>query len=150
MVQTNQFLAYGALVGGPQSDDTFEDSRGWCCAAYNEVAIDYNAGFTGAVARLVDYYKDQKLFSDCTLDLGWDHVNATIVSHSLQSPALLALTSKLFEGAQPFCQSYLACPSGVYSCSQAGGICTTLGSSSSWKPGVSHRFQAGWQRLIRI
>ena len=112
-VQTNQFLAYGALVGGPQSDDTFEDSRGWCCAAYNEVAIDYNAGFTGAIARLVDYYKDQKLFSDCTLDLGWDHVNATIVSHPLQSPALLALTSTLCEEAQPLCESYLACPSGV-------------------------------------
>ena len=79
-MQTNKFLAYGALVGGPQSDDTFEDSRGWCCAAYNEVAIDYNAGFTGAVARLVDYYGDQKLFSDCGLDLGWEHPNATLVS----------------------------------------------------------------------
>ena len=67
-------------MGGPQSDDTFEDSRGWCCAAYNEVAIDYNAGFTGALARLVDYYKDQKLFSDCSLDLGWEHPNATLVS----------------------------------------------------------------------
>jgi hypothetical protein len=66
-------------VGGPQSDDTFEDSRGWCCAAYNEVAIDYNAGFTGAIARLVDYYGDQKLFSDCGLDLGWEHPNATLV-----------------------------------------------------------------------
>lgn len=67
-------------MGGPQSDDSFEDSRGWCCAAYNEVAIDYNAGFTGAIARLVDYYKDQRLFSDCGLDLGWEHPNATIVS----------------------------------------------------------------------
>ena len=45
-----------------------------------QVAIDYNAGFTGAIARLVDYYGDQKLFSDCTLDLGWDHPNATLVS----------------------------------------------------------------------
>ena len=31
----------------------FEDSRGWCCAAFNEVSIDYNAAFTGALARLV-------------------------------------------------------------------------------------------------
>ena len=75
-------------MGGPQSDDSFEDSRGWCCAAYNEVAIDYNAGFTGAVARLVDYYKDQKLFSDCSLDLGWDHANATLVSLSVQCSRL--------------------------------------------------------------
>ena len=79
-MQENKFLAYGALVGGPQVDDSFEDSRGWCCAAYNEVAIDYNAGFTGAIARLVLYYQDQKLFSDCGLDLGWDHPNATLVS----------------------------------------------------------------------
>lgn len=83
LLQVNQFHAYGALVGGPQSDDSFEDSRGWCCAAYNEVAIDYNAGFTGAIARLVDYYKDQRLFSDCGLDLGWEHPNATLVSHLL-------------------------------------------------------------------
>lgn len=87
--QLNKFLAYGALVGGPQSDDSFEDSRGWCCAAYNEVAIDYNAGFTGAIARLVDYYKDQKLFSDCGLDLGWDHPNATLVRACRLSLSLL-------------------------------------------------------------
>ena len=87
MPQVNKFHAYGALVGGPQSDDSFEDSRGWCCAAYNEVAIDYNAGFTGAIARLVDYYADQKLFSDCGLDLGWEHPNATLVS---RCPSLIA------------------------------------------------------------
>ena len=74
-------------MGGPQSDDSFEDSRGWCCAAYNEVAIDYNAGFTGAIARLVDYYADQKLFSDCGLDLGWEHPNATLVSRCASSIA---------------------------------------------------------------
>jgi hypothetical protein len=58
---------------------SFEDSRGWCCAAYNEVAIDYNAAFTGALARLVDYYTDSKPASDCGLDLGWSHANATLV-----------------------------------------------------------------------
>lgn len=60
---------------------SFEDSRGWCCAAYNEVAIDYNAGFTSAIARLVDYFEDQKPYSDCGLDLGWEHPNATLVSN---------------------------------------------------------------------
>ena len=57
----------------------FQDSRGWCCAAYNEVAIDYNAAFTGAVARLVDFYDNMRPFSDCTLDLGWTHPNANLV-----------------------------------------------------------------------
>ena len=33
----NRFIAYGALAGGPQADDTYEDSRGWCCAAFSEV-----------------------------------------------------------------------------------------------------------------
>ena len=57
----------------------FEDSRGWCCAAFNEVSIDYNAAFTGALARLVAFYDGMKPFSDCTLDLGWSHPNATLV-----------------------------------------------------------------------
>ena len=57
----------------------FEDSRGWCCAAFNEVSIDYNAAFTGALARLVAFYDNMKAFSDCTLDLGWTHPNATLV-----------------------------------------------------------------------
>ena len=61
-------------------DGSFEDSRGWCCAAYTEVAIDYNAGYTGALARLVDYFQDQKPSSDCGLDLGWSHPNASAVS----------------------------------------------------------------------
>ena len=106
-VQENKFLAYGALVGGPQVDDSFEDSRGWCCAAYNEVAIDYNAGFTGAIARLVLYYQDQKLFSDCGLDLGWDHPNATLVSllwpllpHLLLHSCICGIESVLEENLQ--------------------------------------------------
>lgn len=42
---------YGALVGGPGSpNDQFEDDRGDYQA--NEVACDYNACFTGALARL--------------------------------------------------------------------------------------------------
>jgi hypothetical protein len=44
------------------------------------VAIDYNAAFTGAIARLVDFYDNMQPFSDCTLDLGWNHPNASLVS----------------------------------------------------------------------
>ena len=92
-------------MGGPQVDDSFEDSRGWCCAAYNEVAIDYNAGFTGAVARLVLYYQDQKLFSDCGLDLGWDHPNATLVSFAPASSTFAA-----------------SCMTSIVSCSVPGSL----------------------------
>ncbi|MEU4393069.1 glycoside hydrolase family 9 protein [Kribbella sp. NPDC023855] len=45
----------GALVGGPKSnDDAYTDSRS--DYVMNEVALDYNAGFTGALARLYKEY----------------------------------------------------------------------------------------------
>ena len=48
----SRHILYGALVGGPSttSDASYSDDRSnYIC---NEVALDYNAGFTGAVARL--------------------------------------------------------------------------------------------------
>ncbi|GFH05895.1 endoglucanase [Haematococcus lacustris] len=42
----------GALVGGPSNDDSYSDVR--TDYIHNEVAIDYNAGFTGALAGLQD------------------------------------------------------------------------------------------------
>ncbi len=48
----SRHILYGALVGGPSttSDGSYSDDRSnYIC---NEVALDYNAGFTGAVARL--------------------------------------------------------------------------------------------------
>jgi len=48
----NRFQLTGALVGGPQEprDDAYEDSRNNFIS--NEVALDYNAALTGALARL--------------------------------------------------------------------------------------------------
>lgn len=46
----NAHILYGALVGGPSSDDGYTDTR--TDYIRNEVAMDYNAAFTGAVARL--------------------------------------------------------------------------------------------------
>ncbi len=46
---------YGALVGGPSAaDDTYTDDRSNYVS--NEVATDYNAAFTGALARLYGEY----------------------------------------------------------------------------------------------
>jgi hypothetical protein len=42
---------------------------------YTEVTLDYNAGFTGAIAALVDKHGGLP-FTDETLDLGWNHPNA--------------------------------------------------------------------------
>ncbi len=48
-------ILYGALVGGPSSpNDQFVDDRGDFIA--NEVACDYNACFTGALARMYDEF----------------------------------------------------------------------------------------------
>jgi endoglucanase len=47
--QTRHVL-YGALVGGPGKDDAYTDSRQ--DYTVNEVACDYNAAFTGALARM--------------------------------------------------------------------------------------------------
>ncbi|RCU50421.1 glycosyl hydrolase family 5 [Corallincola holothuriorum] len=46
----NRHLLVGALVGGPGLDDSWTDDRG--DYVKNEVATDYNAGFTSALARL--------------------------------------------------------------------------------------------------
>ncbi|EFN50425.1 hypothetical protein CHLNCDRAFT_144614, partial [Chlorella variabilis] len=46
----------GALVGGPSGRDSYKDVRSDYQS--NEVAMDYNAGFTGALAGLVHLLPD--------------------------------------------------------------------------------------------
>lgn len=51
----NRHILCGALVGGPSSpNDQYVDDRSDYIA--NEVACDYNAGFTGAMARMVNLF----------------------------------------------------------------------------------------------
>lgn len=45
---------YGALVGGPNEDGSYEDDRG--NYINNEVADDYNAGFTAILCKMLDKY----------------------------------------------------------------------------------------------
>ncbi|ORX95387.1 Six-hairpin glycosidase [Basidiobolus meristosporus CBS 931.73] len=73
----NRFILYGALVGGPDNDDTFFDDR--TNYVYTEVTQDYNAAFQGSLAGLIDWYGHSNFhaFSDCNLDLGWSHANVT-------------------------------------------------------------------------
>ena len=47
------FTLYGALAGGPGADDSYKDSRS--NYQMNEVALDYNAGFTLCLAALVHF-----------------------------------------------------------------------------------------------
>lgn len=46
----NPQILYGALIGGPDENDVFVNNRGDYVT--NEVTIDYQAGFQGAVAML--------------------------------------------------------------------------------------------------
>ena len=51
---TNRHILYGALVGGPTSTGDYKDDRG--NYINNEVATDYNAGFTALLCKMVDEY----------------------------------------------------------------------------------------------
>ena len=52
---------YGALVGGPDANDNYTDTVTDYCA--NEVACDYNAGFTGLLAAMYSEYHGQTLIN---------------------------------------------------------------------------------------
>lgn len=53
----NPAVLYGALVGGPDFNDNYKDNRADFVS--NEVAVDYNAGFTGALAGLSQAHFNQ-------------------------------------------------------------------------------------------
>lgn len=47
-------MLHGALVGGPDQNDNYVDDREDYVA--NEVTLDYNAGFQGAVSEMCNIY----------------------------------------------------------------------------------------------
>jgi len=49
--EANPHTLYGALVGGPNGQDGYDDNRN--NFVQNEVATDYNGGYTGALAGLI-------------------------------------------------------------------------------------------------
>ena len=50
----NRHVLYGALVGGPNQDGSYIDDRN--NYINNEVATDYNAGYTAALCKMIDKY----------------------------------------------------------------------------------------------
>ena len=63
-------ILWGALVGGPDETDKHVDlTKDYI---YNEVAVDYNAAFTGALAGLYDLYG--KARGDKILELSLIHI----------------------------------------------------------------------------
>jgi endoglucanase len=57
--EKSRHILYGALVGGPGKNDDYKDERS--NFMMTEVATDYNAGFTGAIAKLYGKYGGQPL-----------------------------------------------------------------------------------------
>jgi endoglucanase len=55
----SRHILYGALVGGPDKEDKYTDSRQ--DYVMNEVATDYNAAFTGVLARMVQEFGGEPL-----------------------------------------------------------------------------------------
>lgn len=53
--ESNPQILYGALVSGPDRNDYYEDRRDEFL--YNEVTLDYNAGFEGVVAGLIHFLR---------------------------------------------------------------------------------------------
>ncbi len=58
LLSNNEFILEGALVGGPKSADDFDYADDRTDYVANEVATDYNAGFTGALAGLIELISD--------------------------------------------------------------------------------------------
>lgn len=54
MPEQNRHTLYGALVGGPTQNGSYEDDRN--NYINNEVATDYNAGFTAILCKMIDKY----------------------------------------------------------------------------------------------
>ena len=76
-------ILYGALVGGPDRNDSYSDDRNQY--QLTEVACDYNAGFTAALAKLYKEYggktlknfgaietPDDELYTDATINVNGD------------------------------------------------------------------------------
>jgi endoglucanase len=59
-----QFVLRGALVGGPDQADNYPDIRN--DYKQSEVAFDYNAGITGALAGLFQAERSGFKFQDCS------------------------------------------------------------------------------------
>ena len=56
--ENTRHILYGALVGGPAQDGSYKDDReDFIC---NEVATDYNAGFTAMLCKMIDKYGGTK------------------------------------------------------------------------------------------
>ncbi|MFP4101640.1 glycoside hydrolase family 9 protein [Coleofasciculus sp.] len=79
----NLHTLYGALVGGPASADDFDYVDERTDFIRNEVAMDYNAGLTGALARMYGEFGGQML--DTISGVNLDNLNSLTVADVIAS-----------------------------------------------------------------
>ncbi|KAJ9511129.1 hypothetical protein QJQ45_013168 [Haematococcus lacustris] len=94
----------GALVGGPGNDDGYADVRNDYIR--NEVTLDYNAGFTGALAGLHDSSL-RLAMAGCS----WDQYCAGPVSTRATAACLACATLAAPSGNEWACSEYCTDPS---------------------------------------
>ncbi len=86
-------VLWGALVGGPDSDDFHVDDTN--DYIYNEVAVDYNAGFVGASAGLYYYYgKEAGHEPDPALPLSEAEMKGEIREYYIEARAVQENTAR--------------------------------------------------------
>ncbi len=86
-------VLWGALVGGPDSDDFHVDDTN--DYIYNEVAVDYNAGFVGASAGLYHYYgKDAGHEIDPQIPLSESEMKGEIREYYIEARAVQENTAR--------------------------------------------------------
>ena len=93
--EESRHVLYGALVGGPNQDDSYKDER--ANFINNEVTTDYNAGFTALLCKMISEYggksdpsfppaevRDDELFVEAkgTHDAGGSTLSLKITNHT--------------------------------------------------------------------
>ncbi|CAC5367752.1 E3.2.1.4 [Mytilus coruscus] len=76
MKYPNPHVLYGALVGGPGQNDEYDDVR--TDYVRNEVALDYNAGFQGAVAGNEVKFRMYGILVKLSLDFNEYHIRTAL------------------------------------------------------------------------
>jgi len=79
----NLHTLYGAMVGGPASADDFDYVDERTDFIRNEVAMDYNAGLTGALARMYSEFGGETL--DTISGVNLDNLNSLTVADVIAS-----------------------------------------------------------------
>jgi len=71
--EPNPQILYGALVSGPNATDEFLDIR--YESIYTNVRIDYNAGFTCVLAKLLQLHRCRLCMSPSSYDRLFNQIN---------------------------------------------------------------------------